>query len=667
MSTPQPLPPLGEITLFRQAAQTLRTPTIRPIEQFAQDEIIVPDGPRAGLRFSGDTHPVIRLLWRELDSQRWRRVFVTGPNQDGKSLGGFVIPTIHTLFERNETVICGVPSIDLVADKWNVDFRPVIEASRYRDLMPKRGGGSKEGQSLLIEFRNGARLRFMIAGGSDQTRSGFASRNLVVTETEGFDRVGGNSREGDKLSQLERRLLAFGDQGRMLAECTVTTEDGRTWHEYKNGTQSRIAIPCPHCQAFVTPERQHLVGWQDAASETEAIEKAHLVCPSCGAIWSNQQRLEANRRGVLVHQGQQVDSQGQVTGPPPQTNTLGFRWTVINSAINPSRLGEVAGQEWRAKRAADEEIAERELCQSQWVLPGKPVTLDVTQLEAMALMRRTRPVPRGVCPEGTKCVTVGVDVQKRLLYWSALAWTDHATPHVIDYDRAEVPADLMADHDALLSALRTLKDDLCEGWKCGGGGGGVELLMRPTFIFVDAGNWQDTILSFTESEGAPFYATKGFGIGQRREGRYKRDTGAEVIWSKEGYSLVRLPDGRHYLEVAVDRWKSWLHARLSTALGKPGALTLFESNDHLAFCKHLTAEKQTEEFDPAVGTVVKWRALHRNNHWLDSTTLACVAGHQAGMRLIDPVEPPPENQATPDQSQDESTDGHERERWRIKI
>lgn len=608
----------------------MRTPRLRTIGEFAEQEIIIPSGPYAGRRFKLNRHPVSRLWFGELDSGRWQRAFITGPNQDGKSLLGFVIPTCYLLFERKETVILGVPSLDLVADKWRIDILPVIQASRYKTLLPSTGRGSKDGDSVLFEFGNGVFLRFMTAGGNDQSRASFTSPNLMVTETDGFDNIGSNSREGDKFSQLERRLLAFGDRARTTAECTVSVESGRTWQEYIRGTHSRIALHCPHCSAWVTPEREHLVGWQDAETELEAIEKSRVLCPECGAVWTNEERIAANHGGILVHKGQEVAPDGTVTGPLPPTNTLGFRWTVVNSVLDPKRLGRVGGLEWRARRASDEEAAERDACQSQWALPAKAAKVDVSQLDAFVIMRRTLSLGRGICPDGTQCITVGCDIGKRLCHWTAMAWRPNATPHVIDYGRLEVPSDLMDEEQAILVALRDWRDEvIAAGWKCG------ETTMKPTFVFVDAGNWQNTVINFTLESGAPFFPTKGYGIGQRREGQYKRPTGSTVIWSGENYALVKLEDGRHFAEVKVDYWKSWVHARLHTPVDQPGALTLFESNDHLSFAKHLTAEKQIEEFVPREGPVTRWEAVSRVNHWFDATVLACVSAHKAGMRLID--------------------------------
>ena len=94
------------------------------------------------------------------------------------------------------------------------------------------------------------------------------------------------------------------------------------------------------------------------------------------------------------------------------------------------------------------------------------------------------------------------------------------------------------------------------------------------------------------------------------------------------------------MEVNADHWKTWVHQRLSTPLGKPGAMSLFQAapQEHLALAKHLTAETKTEEFVAGRGVVVKWERLRRQNHWFDALYNACAAGSLCGVRLVG--EPP---------------------------
>jgi hypothetical protein len=60
-----------------------------------------------------------------------------------------------------------------------------------------------------------------------------------------------------------------------------------------------------------------------------------------------------------------------------------------------------------------------------------------------------------------------------------------------------------------------------------------------------------------------------------------------------------------------------------------------EKNTHFSFAKHQTAEKKEQSFDGRKGEVVRWVKVSRNNHWLDATVLAMVAGCHAGVKLND--------------------------------
>jgi phage terminase large subunit GpA-like protein len=617
--------------MFSRVTARAKTPRLRAMRKFAEDEITLTTGPHKGRKFDLSRAPFARLWFAEQD-RGWRRFVATGPQQSGKTLCAFIIPTLYHLFEIGETVLCGLPSLDMVADKWGLDLMPAIAGTRYRELLPSGGPGSRGGETPSVTFKNGATLRFMTGGGSDKARSAFTSRVLVVTETDGMDEAGAASREADKITQLEGRTSAFGEQARCYMECTVSLEDGRTWREYVAGTKSRIGIRCPHCRDYVTPERPHLIGWQEAADVIAAGEGSHFACPKCGVSWSEEDRGAANHDCRLIHRGQDVDADGNVTGPMPRTDTLGFRWSAVNNLLVPTSV--VGQREWKARRAPDEELAERELTQFVWAIPAKDRKQEVANLDATLITStRTTTDVRGVVPADATGITVGVDVGGWLLHWTAIAWRPGATPHVIDYGRVEVPKEIMGQEQAVLNALRQMRDDICgEGW------GG----RTPALVFVDAGWLQDVTLNFCRESGAAFYATKGCGTGGSR--RIVRQTGSKVVGLGDGWEMVNLPDGNRIIEVNADHWKTWLHARLKTPMGKPGAFTLFHYTDHMSFGKHLTAERQIQEFAKEKGLVTRWEAVSRNNHWLDSTALACVAGSAAGMKLLaveSPATPPP--------------------------
>lgn len=630
---------------------------VRPMSQWVEEEIVLPSGPFAGERYKHFRHPASRLWFDAIDSGRWSRFAATGPTQNGKTLMCYVAPVLYHIFEIGETVIVGLPSMDMGNDKWQQDFLPVIEASNYRDLLPVKGEGSKGGQvKRAITFRNGATLRFMTAGGSDKQRAGYTARVVAVTETDGMDEAGESSREADKIEQIEGRTRAFGRTGkRIYLECTVSIERGRIWQEVKNGTDSRIVRPCPHCGAYVAPEREHLVGWDTATSEEEAASEAVWCCPACGEVWSEEERVAAGRNAILVHRGQEVTVDGVVEGSPPATQTLGFRWSAIDNPF--ATTGQLGAEEWKARRDKDRENAEKKMRQFVWALPYEPPDVDLTPLDPADVSSRRTTWKKGELPSDCVGIAVGIDTGKKKLHWEAKAVRSDGSKAVIDYGSQEVAADRLGVFKGLVEALHKLHAYLDGGWAGG---------RRPDQVWIDSGYHEhtDAVYAFCAevNKGLPLGAeryrpAKGYGEGQSRIGRYVSPRGKshDIVYIGREYYIARLRrngklvHGVLLVHINGDHWKSELHQGLSLPSDQPGAISLFDSPDqfeHSEYAAHITAEKQVEKFIPGRGTVIVWERLSRDNHLLDAgyyATAACdfvLAGIDGRLAKLPPEQRP---------------------------
>ncbi len=80
----------------------------------------------------------------------------------------------------------------------------------------------------------------------------------------------------------------------------------------------------------------------------------------------------------------------------------------------------------------------------------------------------------------------------------------------------------------------------------------------------------------------------------------------------------------------TNHWKSFLAARLNTAVGDPGAIT-FHAGEHDLFIDHLTSERPVSV--TARGrTIDEWKLkIGAENHWLDCLSMAAVAASIAGI------------------------------------
>lgn len=624
-------------------------PRIRGHRDFTESELVIPEGRFRGSKFRRSTQPFAALLLDELDSGRWRRAAVTGCVQAGKSLMAFVTPVIYHLFEHREPVIVAAPTMDICGDKWAKEILPAIQSSRYARYLPRTGPGSQGGFAEEISFRNGALIKFMSSGGSDAKRSSFTARVLVATEVDKMDTAGAASREADPITQLEARTFSYPEEERRVyLECTVSIPEGRIWQEYQAGSQGRIVCPCPFCGGWVTPEREHLAGWRQAANEVEAERSAYFACPSCGDAVTPADRVAMNRAAKLVHRGQTIEPDGTIHGELPETYTLGFRWNAFNNLFwSPGGIGAAEWKGLNEEEEAADEPSEKKLSQFFWVQPYTSPEFDLEPLDSKKVRKRFAPdrITKGVVPATAAVVTLGCDLRKRYGHWLAVAWRPGFSGVVIDYSTFEVPSAGMALERAIVAALVEFRDSVVfPGWW---NTEGVNVV--PRLSLVDAGYESDAVYAFCRDPetGIRFRPALGRGQSQhdKRMRNYRRPTklGAEVKVIGPDYHVGWVPKERLFrVESSADAWKMFAQERLRTSTELPGALELYHSNDrneHVALSKHFAAERPRQEFVPGKGTQLVWEVLSRTNHWLDCLYMACVAAHLCGVRVLTEASP----------------------------
>ena len=632
---------------FDRFIDLARTPVVRTMLEFACEEIIIPDGPYKGMRFDPEKQPYTKLWFDAVDSGKWRRFVVTGPSQSGKTLCAFVIPILYFLFEMGETVVCGIPDMSMAGDKWFQDLLPVIRSTRYEKYLPAKGGGSKGGKVTSIRFSNGATLRFMSGGGGDKSRAGYTSRVLVITETDGMDDAGEKSDEADKISQLEVRTNSQPGEAMIFMECTVTTEEGRTWSEYdRNSTRSVIVSPCPHCGDFVTPERDHLLGWQGVDNIIEARKHSTFHCPSCGEALSDKRRERMNQLSTLLHKGQEIDQAGEITGDPPLTDTFGFRWSGFHNLF--TRAAFLGAEEWRGERAEDEANAEKRLRQFFWAVPYVPPRMDTTPLTAAQVIKRTSKLVKGKVPEDCDFLTVGIDLGDHMMHYCVTSWRKDFTGHIVDYGIIGIPSDHMAVEKAILVTLREFRDTVMNGWAW------KERNKIPDQVWIDAGHKGDVVKAFCKERASfrrflPVYGRSSAHRDMRAYLHPLKASKGGVRKIGEQYYL-RINDGVFTVFVDANHWKTRVHQALATPDDSPGALTLFWTSEsrklHKEFAKQLTAEKKVQVFEPGRGTTIAWEKIRENNHYLDTVYYSMAAAHLCGASLIENNEQRPRQAAT---------------------
>lgn len=637
----------------------------RPIGQWAEDEIILPTGPRRDLRFRCDTQPWVNLWFREWHNPYWHEYGGTGPSQSGKSLVFYVIPVLYCLFECRMDVVAGTTTREMAYDKWTRDILPVVEKSRYRDLIPKIGSASRGGWNELVTFLNGASLKWMTAGGGDKSRAYFTGQVLAITEANGFDPLA-TSEESHPIDQLEARLRSEQRSRRIvIKECTETTKNGYI-HKLinKKGSAARIILPCPHCKAWVTPERKHLKGWQEATDELAVETGTHFHCPECDKPWTEKQRVVANRKAKLLHKGQRVSKNGRILGKLPPTRTLGFRYSAANNLLLPA--GDIGKDEWEARESDDEINAEKKLCQFVWALPFEPPGLDLTKLDRGEVEQRKMHYPKGVVPASTRWISVAVDVGKYKCDWVAIAWLLPERLGLI-FDYGEVKLERFVNNKRLtanelgyyevfseqMTAFLYGENDaigIFDGFPVSG----KEEFRKPNVVWIDS-RWQgedpdDKVLfnCMREWKDDRLLPVVGHGETQYKSGKYRKPRlsrkGPCVFRGHEYDIRFEEKHGLNVAHVDSDIWKAIVQQRLSKAPNEAGSLMLYESvnpKEHQQIVKEFDAEHRERVFKPGKGHVEAWIVERERNHKLDCAAYASAAGHFLGFRVNAKNDPKP--------------------------
>ncbi len=427
--------PLGAFTSAARPAQ------IRTLRAFVEAEIELPDGPRKGDKFDGEFPSWQGELLEMEEGDEFNEFWKTGSRQSGKTLLGFEAPLLYHLFEMHEDVICLVPEMSKARTIWLKKIQPVIERSRYAHLLPKTGRGSRGGGDVdLIIFENGVSMHFMGAGGADPPSSATA-RVVAITEANEM-RISPTGDQGNPINAVKGCTASFGESARIFGESIITNDQCITWKQITEvGTDTRPHLRCPHCGTYQFPERERLVGWQEAVDAVEAAEKARYACVGCAGLWTAKDRDRAIAEARLLHRGEELDAKGKKTGERPRTRCLGARW---NAMCHPLRtMADIAEKEWNARRLGTD-AEEMAICQYTWAIPYVPRAQISLRPLAIAKLSKASGYGIGDMPSPIRYLTAAVDVQKYWCYWGVYGFDYVPSARPADDSSAQASGYLLA-------------------------------------------------------------------------------------------------------------------------------------------------------------------------------------------------------------------------------
>lgn len=265
------------------------------------------------------------------------------------------------------------------------------------------------------------------------------------------------TREGDPITLGDERLATFGVNCLSIRACSPTVEDeSRIESSYAESDQRRASLECPHCGHRMFPDFFKHVEWERTEDGRHQPETARIYCESCGAGWSEGERLRALAT-VRWHQTRPFHCCGRNHSPLDEYEAAwrdgvkdpvsqvwdwweGKRWAVYRAKCPDCGVWPVSNEHagfqaskmfspWQKDRPAD--IAKKWLAagadedkkQSWWnTQMGLPYRPKIGKdLQPSVLMER-REVWPGDVPAGAALLTAGVDTQADRIEVEVVAW-----------------------------------------------------------------------------------------------------------------------------------------------------------------------------------------------------------------------------------------------------
>lgn len=555
----------------------------------------------------------------------YKRVVAMTAAQSGKTES--ILDLIGArLDQRPAPIIYVGPSKEFNTDQFEPRLMGLLDEAATLAGKVMRGKRMKK----TLKYIAGVRVRLAHAGSSTALKSDPAALALV----DEYDEMSANIKgQGDPLGLVEARGETYADfvtvivstTSRGIVETAIDPVNGLEmwklgtaeeiespiWRLWQEGTRHHWAWPCPHCGEFFVPMKKHL-RWPKGATPMQARRGSFLCCPVNGCIIEEGENGETkkamNALGVMIAPGQTIE-EARENRNLPDTGT----WSSWTSGLASPFVawGERAERLLNALLTGEEDKIQTVTNANFGELfsPGQGGDLP----DWKELLKHRLPYAKREAPRQVIRVTMGVDVQKRSLYYVTRGFGARGTSYLLD-------------EGMLIGSTEDERvwQDLTQIMLAPVGGMHIEK------VFIDSGFRPDKVDAGSEHKVYEFCRRFSF-ICSPTKGR---DT-----LNGKPYSVAKIevkPDGskRPYsldlVHINSDFFKGLVHARVKTPLEHLGAFFLHEEADE-EYARQVVSETRVVE---AGSNKPKWYKNRKDNHFLDCEALAAAAAFTLNVQAI---------------------------------
>lgn len=596
------------------AARIWEPPPQRTADQWADDCRVLPPGSPEPGPWRTDRVPYTREIYRAFSDPRFETVIVVMGAQMSKT--ELVLNVIGHRFTDGPYT----PTLYIGPTEKQVRSMSKDRVMKMIRATPELWDRLAKGQHNKIaeKWIAGIRLGFAWAGSATELASHPAGLVLVDERDRMDSDVGG---EGDPVELARARGSNYWDF--KLGVVSTPTLEGASpiWSLYEQGTMMRWAWECQHCAEYFVP-RLELLRFDDSGDLAKVRSTAIVACPNCGGEHENRHKQRLNATGTYLPHRLNAKGEHEQIDEPIESSTASF-W--VDGLASPWRsFGQRAERLVEAYRSHD---------------PGKIQAVINTGFGELFKARGDAPpweavletrshVARGVVPDWSRLVTMGVDVQKNGLYYVVRAWGFNSRSHLVDH--GFIHGD--TEFDDVWILWRSVLDQ--------------KINERPIIrvAFIDSG-YRPGADRFRRPEH------KVYEVCRRTVGRAFPSKGHDTLEKPIRAAKIdvtvsgkTIKGGLTLWHIDTDHIKTWVHGQISIPEGGERLWTTHSEIDE-DYCRQLVAEELVVK--PSGRRV--WIAGKRANHYFDAEVLARAAAMSQQVHALarEAPKPPDDKPPTP--------------------
>lgn len=385
-----------------------------------------------GEPFDADDVPWTRGVCEAFDDPRIRMIVLQWAARMAKTTIGHLLLQFAADM-RPADMLIGLPTEQLLKSTIKRKLYRAIERNpRLAGRIPPKRLRSQ----YLVDLAD------CIINGAWPSESQLADYSAAVSLASEADKWSqGGDEEGDPLDQFLARSFEHPDRKNIVESTPQPKGRSRVEVLRREGTDSRLWVPCPHCGRYQVLEfgdgdRRNggILFDRDEHGRLDpevAYHTAVYVCRLCDGEVTDPQRPAMIRECVWADRGQTVDPDGQTVGPRRDVHV----WSSELSALYSLRIrwGDIAARFVRSRRSPGRRKAWVQLTLGQNYQAEDMLTDE--DLLSQKLAGRGD-IARGMVPKWGRFLVLVSDVQKAGFPWTAIAVGDRDRSHLVDWGTA---------------------------------------------------------------------------------------------------------------------------------------------------------------------------------------------------------------------------------------